>query len=401
MEKMKKDINIVKYSECTGCGLCSNICPQNAIAMVVDTEGFFHPQITNTKCIQCGLCEKKCPVLHHIEKKELYEEKVMACWSKDKAIRYYSTSGGVFSEFSHYILKNKGSVSGARYKKDFMVEHCVIHNENEISSIRQSKYIQSDIGYVYRKIKNELQDGPPVLFCGCPCQVSGLLAYLEEKRENLYLIDFICRGSNSPKALSSFLKMLESKYESRVESVWFKNKERGWNCFSTRIDFENGCTYSKSRYEDPFIQGYIHYNLYMRPSCYECKFKNRNKIVSDITLADFWGIGNKYPELDNDLGTSMVIINTKKGENLFEAVKSSLEYREVDMDTALRGNPCLKKSPKRNKRRSRFLKHLDHWGFEKCYYKYTRPTLKEYLKDIYYYIGHKVKYFVIEHIHRS
>jgi coenzyme F420-reducing hydrogenase beta subunit len=272
-----------------------------------------------------------------------------------------------------------------------MVEHCLIREPENIPLVRQSKYIQSDIHYVYREIKQSLAQGQKVLFCGCPCQVAALQTCVGAPDEHLYLVDFICRGSNSPKALKAFLAMLEAKNNSKVNSVWFRNKTTGWNLSSTRIGFENGNVYLKNRYEDPFIQGYIRYNLYMRPCCYDCKFKDRGRIAADITLADFWGVGEKYPELDNDMGTSMVIVNTRKGEELLDAIKPRITFKLVDMETASRGNPCLKKSPRKNPRRHRFLAHLDRWGYEKCYRRYTRPSVKDRLKSMYYAVGHLVK----------
>ena len=254
--------------------------------------------------------------------------------------------------------------------------------------------IQSNINNVFKHICQDAAAGKKILFCGCPCQTAALQNCLGALRKNVYLVDFICRGVNSPKVLQAFLNMLERQYRSKVSQVWFKNKTLGWNCFSTKVIFENDDFYLKNRYEDPFIQGYIHHNLYMRPSCYNCRFKDRNTLVADITLADFWGIGNAYPELDNDMGTSMVILNTEKGKELFAMTLERLESRMVDMETAAKGNPCLRKSPRKNPRRHAFLVNLDRLGFEKCYAYYTRPTLKEKMKNAYYSCGHCVKFIL-------
>ncbi|MDD4817132.1 MAG: Coenzyme F420 hydrogenase/dehydrogenase, beta subunit C-terminal domain [Victivallaceae bacterium] len=396
MEVKRKDIRSVRHCDCTGCSACMNICCRDAIIMKQDAEGFIYPWIDREKCIHCGLCEKNCPVLHPFGKRENYTPQVWAGWSKDVDTRYKSTSGGIFSELARLFLKTAdGAVCGARYNNNHMVVHCLIDREEDIPLLRQSKYIQSDINYIYREIKAKLDLGKRVLFCGCPCQVVALRTYLGRPHDNLFLLDFICRGSNSPKALAAFLVMLETKYSSPTNRIWFKNKTSGWNLFSTRIEFENGDIYLKNRYEDPFIQGYIRYNLYMRPSCYRCKFKERNSIAADITLGDFWGIGQRDPALDNDMGTSMMIVNTSKGEALLEAVRPNIMCRKIDMETAIGGNPCLKKSPWKNPRRHRFLSHLDRWGYERCYRHYTRPTLKERLKNAYYTTGHIVKYMAL------
>src|SRR5690606_17487561 len=114
--------------------------------------------------------------------------------------------------------------------------------------------------------------------------------------DNLITLDFVCRGTNSPKAYKKYLEMLESRYKSKVKRIWFKNKSHGWNRFSTRVDFWNGKTYLKDRYSDLYMRGYIEFNLYMRPSCSVCKYKSFPR-VSDITLGDFWGVGNSRKQL--------------------------------------------------------------------------------------------------------
>lgn len=386
-------INLVNKDQCTGCAACANICAKGCIEMQPDKEGFLYPQIDRTACISCGQCMKVCPALHPNQKKP-NSNKVIACWSKNAQTRYMSTSGGAFSELSEKILQESGVVCGAKYREDFSVAHCLIDRSEDIPLVRQSKYIQSDMGAVLKDIKAAIANNQKVLFVGCPCQTAAVYAYLNGKTENIYLVDFICRGVNSPKALAAFLKMLEEKAGSKVKRVWFKNKESGWNCFSTRVDFENGEYYLKNRYEDSYIQGYIKHNLYLRPCCYDCQYKDRTNIVADITLGDFWGVGQSYPEMDTDLGTSMMILNTPKGEALFHQVQNSFVFKEADMGTAFHGNPCLRKSAKRNRKRNAFMKNLDKLGFEKAYLKYSRPSVfmvcKKALLEVYYALGHFV-----------
>lgn len=47
--------------ECCGCSACYAICPQNAIAMVKNDEGFEYPRIDTDKCIKCYKCIGVCP----------------------------------------------------------------------------------------------------------------------------------------------------------------------------------------------------------------------------------------------------------------------------------------------------------------------------------------------------
>ena len=193
---------IISKDKCTGCELCANVCNHNAIKMVSDDMGFYYPDI-NEACIECNLCKIKCNE-RLIKTNNYLEPETYAAWSKDKDIRYNSTSGGLFSELANEIIRMGGCVVGAQYNEDNLVEHVLVENLIGIEKIRQSKYIQSRSGNIYQIVKKMLNENRYVVFCGTPCQVAALNSYLEHKNfERLITIDFICRGVNSPKAFKS------------------------------------------------------------------------------------------------------------------------------------------------------------------------------------------------------
>ena len=70
---------ITPPQNCTGCGLCDNVCSHNAISMVWSKEGFLIPQVNTEACINCGLCSKQCIAL---EEKQEYTDDVgsVAAW---------------------------------------------------------------------------------------------------------------------------------------------------------------------------------------------------------------------------------------------------------------------------------------------------------------------------------
>lgn len=377
-------IDSISKELCTGCNACLNICPQNCIEMKEDKFGFRYPFVNNDKCVKCKLCVKTCPSLNKVSVNEKWTEpKVYAAWSLDEEVRFNSTSGGIFSELAKKILTEGGLVVAARYNEKNLVEHCMIDTEVEINKIRQSKYIQSDLGFIYKTIKLRLLDGKLVSFCGSPCQVAGLLNFLDKPFDNLITFDFVCRGTNSPRAYLKYIEMLENKYDSKVKKVWFKNKTYGWNRFSTRIDFENGKTYIKDRYTDLFMRGYIEENLYMRPCCFDCKYKSFPR-VSDLTLADFWGVGAIDQVLDPDKGTSLIMINSEKGDKIFNSIRKNIFYRESTLEAAFPGNGCIAKSAIKNPKSDTFLEMLDTHSFDVCFKKCVKSnTLKKIKRKIY------------------
>lgn len=291
-----------------------------------------------------------------------------AVWSKDGDIRYHSTSGGAFSEFAKVILADGGLVAGAKYNAENMVEHAIIDTVKGLEELRQSKYISSSPKNVYRDVKTELLRGKTVAFCGSPCQVAGLYAFLGKEYPNLITMDFICRGMNSPKAFRSWLAEVEQTEGKKVTKVWFKYKEGGWKTSPkrTRLDFADGSHRVFEGDENLFMHGYLSSNLYIRPCCGACRFKGIPR-KSDITFADFWGIEK---ELDDDKGTSLLFINSAKGRALFDRAKDGMEFHQKDFGTSFAANPMFRTSVAVPSQAHDFLVDLDAYRFSDALKKY-------------------------------
>lgn len=354
---------LIKKEKCTGCGVCSNICPNSCIDMVSDNEGFLYPSTDLNNCIGCGLCEKTCPVINGIKSENNAQPPAYAAWSLDEDIRFNSTSGGIFTELAKRIISDGGYVAGARYNDRHLVEHCMINDNDDIILLRQSKYVQSNAGNIYKETREILNNNETVMFVGTPCQCAGLVSFLGRGYDNLLLCDFVCRGVNSPIAYTKYLESMKNEYRSPVKKVWFKNKINGWNKFCTKIDFESGKEYYGDRYKDLFMLGFLKYNLYMRTSCSNCSFIGfpRN---SDITLADFWGVRLRDETQDTDKGTSLVLINSPKGNVFFESIHEQIFQEESNLKLAIQKNPCIIESPVIGNMRKFFFESIESLGFK-------------------------------------
>lgn len=385
-------INITNKVDCCGCNACGDICTHNAITFKTDIEGFWYPDVDNGKCVDCGQCEKVCPIMHKSTAIRYTEPRVFAAYNKDKSVRIDSTSGGIHSALAEYMYNQNAYVCGAIYNQDHTVRHFVSNDRSDLSNIRSSKYLQSSSTGVFREIKKLLKDGHKVFFCGTPCQVHALNNYVGNIAEHLYSCDFVCRGVNSPKVFLKYMDMLERQFGAKATSIKFKAKKWGWHNFSMRIKFANEREYCKDRYHDMFFIGYLQAGNFSRPSCYECQFKNFPQ-KSDITLGDFWGIEDIDKSMDQDLGTSLVMVNSDKGMSLFNAIKSNIIYKEFSLEQAHIGNPAIAISlHASSENRKDFFEAINREPFDVVARKFFKlPTFYNRSKDYSMKILHKLK----------
>lgn len=392
-------INITRKEECCGCNACGDVCPKGAITFKTDNEGFWYPEVNGETCVECGLCEIICPVLGKADNINRFSEpKLFAAYSKNEHIRIDSTSGGIHSTLALLMYNRHAYVGGAVYNPDHSCSHIVSDDIKMLPLIRSSKYLQSNMEGQYKEVKHLLDDGKEVLYCAAPCQIQGLYKYLRHDYDKLITVDFICRGVNSPKVFKSYINFLEKQYNSRATEIKAKNKKWGWHNFSMRVNFENGQQYVQDRYHDAFFVGYLQYGGFTRPSCYECSFKGIPQ-KADITLADFWGIEKLDAAMDQDKGTSLVMVNSEKGLVLFDSIKKDIVWKEFTVRQALGENQAAVSSLKATRAdRAEFFKALDNNSFDEvARVFFPKPTyrnrLKWRVKRIIYY-GEKAFQFV-------
>ena len=375
-------INIYNKVDCCGCNACGDICGKHAISFVTDDEGFWYPHVDKNLCVDCGLCDKVCPIQNKANHVKRYTEPmVFAAYAKDEAIRLDSTSGGIHSMLALKMYEKNAYVGGAVYNADHTVSQIVDNDPNRLPEIRSSKYLQSNAEGVYKEIRGLLKNGKNVFFCGCPCQIHALYNFLGKEYENLVTSDFICRGVNSPKVFLKYKEMLERQFGAKATEIKFKNKKWGWHNFSLRVNFENGKEYCKDRWHDLFFIGYLQAGNFTRPSCYECHFKGFPQ-KADITLADFWGIEKVDPTMDQDKGTSLVMVNSDNGMELFNSIKDKIKWRQFTMADARAGNPAMDGSLSSAKpNREAFFNDLEKLPFEKVAAKhFPMPNIKKTIK---------------------
>lgn len=359
------NITILNKNLCTGCSLCANICPFDAIEMTENDEGFLFPFV-NEKCTGCGLCAKNCPQL--AQKSQYHESsECYAVVCKDE-YRDNCSSGGVFGAIANYMIDNGGVVYGAAFNEDYKgVSHIAVDKKQDIDKILRSKYVQSDLGDCFREIKERLVSTEEhILFSGCPCQVDALKIYLGKDYTRLTTIDILCHGVPSPLAYRKFLEEVSGNGNKTIIGVNFRDKKYGWGTLIS-VKFADGSThydYYNGHYFRAFLSG-----LSMREGCNNCKYA-QSKRVGDLTLGDFWGIKNHNQQLDDGKGTSMVICNTEKGRKILNSVfKEIVKKEEISMDKTIeiskKTNGALIRPTWYHKMRNCFFNHLKKDSFSK------------------------------------
>lgn len=359
-------INVKKQTDCCGCSACEEACPKQCIQLEPDKEGYWYPKINKEQCIDCGVCEKVCPVLN--SQPERIPLHVYAAINKNEKIRAQSASGGMFTLIAEKIIHEGGVVFGVKFDKDWKVVFGYTETQEGLDDFRRSKYVQAWVGNSYKEVKEFLKQGRKVLFTGVPCQIAGLYSYLRKNYENLITVDLICEGVPSPKLWERYLKeeivqktnkiqnsisSQISQKDIRLKDVSFRNKENGWKKYSFSLTFsitqkknEEKANQSIVDRNSAYLQMMFRY-ANLRPICYECPFKSC-KSQSDITIADYWGIDKLHPEMDDDKGTSMVFINTIKGETYFDF--SQVKYLETTYQESWPFNNVVTSSKKHPKR---------------------------------------------------
>lgn len=355
------NIKIKNKENCCGCSACVDACSKQCIHMIEDKEGFSYPIIDEKMCIDCGRCVACCPFQNDAKLKNKLDDDISYAFvSNDiELIKSSSSSGAFWVIVENFVTRNKENfcVFGAAFE-GIDVKHICAEDVKSATRLKKSKYVQSNTVGIYKSVRSKLEEGKAVLFSGTPCQVAALKAYLFKPYTNLLTVDIVCHGVPSQKTFSDYLNELSTKYSDEVSAVSFRGKNDFYtdkpNSRTVDVTFNKGNTINFDIVHCEYLYGF-HTGLYMRPSCYYCKYASSNR-PGDITLADYWGIEKKYPELQSNKGVSLVRFNTEKGRSYLEALKSSGIALETSYNFACKENHQLSYPSIPSSKRTDFIK---------------------------------------------
>lgn len=389
---MKRIDDIANLDEkCTGCMACVDACPTNCISSMIGKDGFKYSTINTSKCIACGKCYSVCPL--EVHEKHNDEQHLYAAYSSDQITQNNGSSGGIFEILAKYFIEQGYHVCGAAFDGTTL-KHCIIDSQSELMPLLKSKYIQSNTDGIYSQVLSLLKKGEKVLFCGTPCQVSAMINSTPTAlRSNMFTADIICHGVPSQKIFDDYIKTLEKKHNGKISDFSFRVKDNrykhahGYSYKVTKngkISTVNGI-YTNSSFYNAFKK-----YLIFRKGCYDCQYTTLQR-VSDITLADFWGI-EKYDFKGNvDKGISMVISNTKKGQDTFAAIQNCIISKEFPVQYGIESNHCLTHKTSKPKDRDIIIEEMAINGYEQTARKYFESSI---IHKIYWLIPAKARTFI-------
>lgn len=376
-------IEILDKHKCCGCAACVQICPKSCITFGEDEKGFRYPLVDKSICIDCGLCEKACPVLNQCEPK--LPLKVFAAKNPDDQVRMKSSSGGIFTMLAEYIINQGGVVFGARFDEQWEVEHAYTESIEGVEQFRGSKYVQSRVGITYKQAKDFLNAGRKVLYTGTPCQIAGLKKYLRKDYDDLYAVDVVCHGVPSPLVWRAYINDMRES----ISSISFRDKSTGWNNYSISILSKTGDNLLYQLHHDNLYMRSFLNDLCLRPSCFSCPAKS-GKSFSDLTIADYWGVANILPNIDDNKGTSLLLLRSSRGDELLSNL--NCEVIETDYKSALRSNPSIEYSVGESKYEKLFWESFKNHGvkgindvikkIQPAFLTYTKSKIKRLIKKI-------------------
>lgn len=366
-------IQLAEPDKCSGCMACAAGCINNSIIVCQDSLGNFLPEIQPDQCVHCGKCQKICPELNSLPFQE--PTKAYAVWSLDPENRKTSSSGGAAAVFYEKALAEDCWICGAEYTPDGRVVHTLTKESASIRRYKQSKYVYSETGCVYRQIQEKLDAGEKVLMISLPCKIAGLMGYLRKPYDTLLTVDIVCHGTPSGQHLQNHITHVAPGLKD------FRLRFRQDNEFMFLLEKNEKTVYQKIGRADTYLAAFLE-GLSYREACYHCSYAKPERI-SDLTICDFWGLGAEIPFDHPYTGAvSAVLLNTGKGQAFFERCRENLFAEERPVSEAIKGNAQLNAPTPEHPKRAEFTARSQEQGFEAAVAAVLKDEMKAAQKEI-------------------
>jgi len=362
----------ITKDQCYGCNACADICSFGAITMEEDREGYLYPVVDKSKCTDCGQCYKTC--IRRNPKLVEYEPsypKAYCAYNKEDKVRRDSSSGAIFPILARHVIEEKqGVVVGVRFDENMKAVSDMAETMEEAKAFSGSKYVKSDFRGMFPRIKEQLKKGRYVLYTGLPCECAGLRGYLRKDYDNLLVCELLCHSAPSPKAFDKYINYLGKENHSRVVDIKFRDKEKGWkqSDSNTVVTFENGTRKVERTAENPYYRTFVNCTM-SRSCCCSCNYTYNNR-VGDFTIGDLWGVKKSAPEMNDNKGINLLLVNNPKAGSLLQVLQDKMRLKQSTMKEVFIKNH--QKPTKDMRQRTAFFNELDEKPIEELLEKYKK-----------------------------
>ena len=336
---MENNVNNIKESYlCYGCGLCTVVCPKEAITMKYDAIGRLMPDIDDSKCVNCGLCANNCSSL---DKKGIQLPiaadsfvgnfiNVYIGKSKDDFIYKNGQSGGVVTSILKYLF-DTGKIDGAiicqvdYYTTEYIPKAIVATSVSELYACQGSSYVPVDMISAVKEIKN--LKSIAVVGTGCHIEAYHALESFKSKYRDIitYKLGLICDRT----LCRTVTNVLEKDiFKTELRKIVWRDKSKDYKRASLKILTNKGTEKELPRWQRMVLK-----DPFTNPRCRICF--DKLAVHADIVLGDPWGMEGvnwKY-------GDNVVITRTAKGQETIEdMIKDSyINVKHANIESLLSG----------------------------------------------------------------
>lgn len=307
---------------CTGCQMCSSVCPYNAISIKLNNDGFYNPYVDKKLCKNCGICKRACSKYNDIiETSNNFG--VYAFKHTDKKILKKVSSGGAAFALAQIAVNSGYLIAGTAYDyKSHRAKMMISDNPGDFTG---SKYIQTYVDDIYIKLLND--KSKKYIVFGTPCQIYSLNKAANQKnvRDNFILVDFFCHGCPSMLLWENYINECKEKNNFKeIKSIEFRSKARAWHEFC--ISVNDKPQKNSAAFYDLFFSDKL-----LNEACYDCKIRSTLN-YADIRVGDFWG--DKY-DSDSD-GVSVLIAISDTGKKLINELPKECLIAKHSLDDVIK-----------------------------------------------------------------